>query len=173
MELLYDLLLEDDGKAMLLLPILNYAQNDLGPIREMLTHPRAVLGLGDGGAHCGFICDASLPTTMLSHWARDRSRGEGLPLEQVVRLMTHNTARLYGLNDRGVIAPGRRADLNLIDFDRIANRRPEVVFDLPAGGRRVLQKADGYLATFVAGSQTFADGEHTGELPGRLVRAAR
>ncbi|GAA3192763.1 N-acyl-D-amino-acid deacylase family protein [Actinocorallia longicatena] len=170
MELLYDLLLEDDGKAMFLLPILNYAHSDLDAIREMLTHPRAVLGLGDGGAHCGFICDASLPTTMLSHWARDRSRGEGLPLEHVVRLMTRDTAALYGLTDRGVLAPGMKADLNLIDFERVANRRPEVVHDLPAGGRRVLQSADGYLATFVSGVQTFDRGRHTGAVPGRLVR---
>lgn len=110
---------------------------------------------------------------MLSHWARDRSRGEGLPLELVVRLMTQDTARLYGLKNRGLIAPGRRADLNLIDFDRVANRRPEVVHDLPAGGRRVLQQADGYLATFVSGIQTFSEGAHTGAIPGRLVRGPR
>ncbi|MBO2457991.1 N-acyl-D-amino-acid deacylase family protein [Actinomadura violacea] len=173
LEMLYDLLLEDDGRNLLLLPLLNYSERNLDPVREMLTHPRAVLGLGDGGAHCGFICDASLPTTMLSHWARDRRRGETLPLEHVVRLMTRDTARLYGLRDRGVIAPGMKADLNLIDFDRVANRRPEVLYDLPAGGRRLVQRADGYLATFVSGTQVFADGEHTGELPGRLVRGAR
>lgn len=173
MELLYDLLLEDEGRNLPLMPLLNHAALNLDPVREMLTHPRAVLGLGDGGAHCGFICDASLPTTMLSHWARDRRRGERLPLEQGVRLMTRDTAQLYGLGDRGVIAPGMKADLNLIDFDRVANRRPEMVHDLPAGGRRLVQRADGYLATFVSGKQTFADGEHTGELPGRLVRGAR
>ncbi|GAA0283751.1 amidohydrolase family protein [Actinomadura nitritigenes] len=173
LEMLYDLLLEDDGRNLLLLPLLNYSERSLDPVREMLTHPRAVLGLGDGGAHCGFICDASLPTTMLSHWARDRRRGEKLPLEHVVRLMTRDTARLYGLEDRGVIAPGKKADLNLIDFDRVANRRPEMLYDLPAGGRRLVQRADGYLATFVSGTQVFADGEHTGELPGRLVRGAR
>jgi N-acyl-D-amino-acid deacylase len=173
MELLYDLLLEDEGRNVLMMPLLNYAGNNLDAQREMLTHPRAVLGLGDGGAHCGFICDASLPTTMLSHWARDRSRGERLPLEQVVRMMTRDTARLYGLNDRGVIAPGMRADLNLIDFDRVALHRPEMLHDLPGGGRRLVQRADGYLATFVHGTQVFADGEHTGELPGRLVRGGR
>ncbi|WP_067483954.1 N-acyl-D-amino-acid deacylase family protein [Actinomadura hibisca] len=170
MELLYDLLLEDDGRNVLLLPLLNYSDQNLDAQRAMLTHPRAVLGLGDGGAHCGFICDASMPTTMLAHWARDRRRGEKLPLEHVVRMMTRDTARLYGLTDRGVIAPGMRADLNLIDFDAVALRRPEMAYDLPAGGRRLLQRADGYLATFVAGVQTFADGEHTGELPGALVR---
>ncbi|MDL4820158.1 N-acyl-D-amino-acid deacylase family protein [Actinomadura opuntiae] len=173
LDLFYDLLLEDDGRNLMLLPLLNYSERSLDPVREMLTHPRAVLGLGDGGAHCGFICDASLPTTMLSHWARDRRRGEKLPLEHVVRLMTRDTARLYGLADRGVIAEGMKADLNLIDFDRIANRRPEMLYDLPAGGRRLVQRADGYLATFVSGTQVFADGEHTGELPGRLVRGAR
>ncbi|MFB4312561.1 amidohydrolase family protein [Actinomadura sp. 21ATH] len=173
MELLYDLLLEDDGRNVLLMPLLNYAANDLDAQREMLTHPRAVLGLGDGGAHCGFICDASMPTTMLSHWARDRTRGATLPLEHVVRMMTRDTARLYGLADRGVIAPGMKADLNLIDHDRVALRRPEMVHDLPAGGRRLIQRADGYLATFVSGVQTFADGEPTGDLPGRLVRGAR
>ncbi|MFI6518676.1 amidohydrolase family protein [Spirillospora sp. NPDC050679] len=170
MELLYDLLLEDDGRNVLLLPLLNYADQNLDAQRAMLTHPRAVLGLGDGGAHCGFICDASMPTTMLSHWARDRRRGERLPLEHVVRMMTRDTARLYGLADRGVIAPGMKADLNLVDFDAVALRRPEMAYDLPAGGRRLLQRADGYLATFVSGVQTFADGEHTGELPGALVR---
>ncbi|GAA1532148.1 amidohydrolase family protein [Actinomadura kijaniata] len=170
MELLYDLLLEDDGRNMLMMPLLNYADGSLDPQREMLTHPRAVLGLGDGGAHCGFICDASLPTTMLAHWARDRWRGEKLPLEHVVRMMTRDTARLYGLTDRGVIAPGMKADLNLVDFDNVALHRPEMAHDLPAGGRRLLQRADGYLGTFVSGVQTFADGEHTGELPGSLVR---
>ncbi|MGI5164806.1 N-acyl-D-amino-acid deacylase family protein [Spirillospora sp. CA-253888] len=170
LELLYDLLLEDDGRNMLLLPLLNYSDRNLDAQRAMMTHPRAVLGLGDGGAHCGFICDASMPTTMLSHWARDRRRGERLPLEHVVRMMTRDTARLYGLADRGVIAPGMKADLNLVDFDAVALRRPEAAHDLPAGGRRLLQRADGYLATFVSGVQTFADGEHTGELPGALVR---
>ncbi|WP_067813614.1 N-acyl-D-amino-acid deacylase family protein [Actinomadura kijaniata] len=170
MELLYDLLLEDDGRNVLMMPLLNYADGSLDPQREMLTHPRAVLGLGDGGAHCGFICDASLPTTMLAHWARDRWRGEKLPLEHVVRMMTRDTARLYGLTDRGVIAPGMKADLNLVDFDNVALHRPEMAYDLPAGGRRLLQRADGYLGTFVSGVQTFADGEHTGELPGSLVR---
>ncbi|MBW8483986.1 N-acyl-D-amino-acid deacylase family protein [Actinomadura parmotrematis] len=173
MELLYDLLLEDEGRNVLLMPLLNYAAGNLDAQREMLTHPRAVLGLGDGGAHCGFICDASLPTTMLAHWARDRHRGPKLPLEHVVRMMTRDTAALYGLADRGTIAPGMRADLNLIDFDRVALRRPETARDLPAGGRRLLQRADGYLATFVAGVQTFADGEHTGALPGRLVRGGQ
>ncbi|MBO2448232.1 amidohydrolase family protein [Actinomadura barringtoniae] len=173
MELLYDLLLEDDGRNVLMMPLLNYAGNNLDAQREMLTHPRAVLGLGDGGAHCGFICDASLPTTMLSHWARDRSRGERLPLEHVVRMMTRDTARLYSLGDRGVIAPGMRADLNLIDFDRVALHRPEMLHDLPGGGRRLVQRADGYLATFVHGTQVFANGEHTGDLPGRLIRGPR
>ncbi|MGV9773439.1 N-acyl-D-amino-acid deacylase family protein [Streptosporangium sp. NPDC003464] len=170
LELLYDLMLEDDGQAIFLLPILNYANGNLDPQREMLLHPQAVLGLGDGGAHCGFICDASMPTTMLSHWARDRSRGARLPLEHVVKLMSRDTARLYGLHDRGTISPGMKADLNLIDFERVGNHRPRMVHDLPAGGRRLIQRADGYVATFVGGTQTFSHGEHTGALPGRLVR---
>ncbi|MFC5182452.1 N-acyl-D-amino-acid deacylase family protein [Actinomadura harenae] len=173
MELLYDELLADEGRNVLLMPLLNYSNFDLDAQREMLTHPRAVLGLGDGGAHCGFICDASLPTTMLAHWARDRKRGEKLPVEHVVKMMTRDTARLYGLSDRGAIAPGMRADLNLVDLENVALRRPEMRHDLPAGGRRFVQRADGYLATFVNGVQTFAGGEHTGELPGRLVRGGR
>ncbi|WP_026414504.1 N-acyl-D-amino-acid deacylase family protein [Actinomadura oligospora] len=173
MELLYDELLADGGRNVLLMPLLNYSNYNLDAQREMLTHPRAVLGLGDGGAHCGFICDASLPTTMLGHWARDRERGAKLPVEHVVKMMTRDTARLYGLSDRGVIAPGMRADLNLVDLENVALRRPEMRHDLPAGGRRFVQRADGYLATFVRGVQTFADGEHTGELPGRLVRGGR
>ncbi|MEV2273400.1 N-acyl-D-amino-acid deacylase family protein [Nonomuraea africana] len=170
LDLLYDLMMEDDGQAIFLLPILNYANGDLDPQREMLLHPQAVLGLGDGGAHCGFICDASMPTTMLSHWARDRSRGARLPLEHVVKLMSRDTARLYGLHDRGTISPGMKADLNLIDFERVGNYRPRMVHDLPAGGRRLIQRADGYVATFVGGIQTFSHGEHTGVLPGRLIR---
>jgi N-acyl-D-aspartate/D-glutamate deacylase len=136
----------------------------------MIHHPRAVLGLGDGGAHCGIICDASIPTFMLSHWVRDRHRGPKLPVELVVRRMTSDTANLYGLRDRGLIEPGYKADLNLIDLDEVGLRLPEMVFDLPAGGRRLIQKADGYRYTLVNGQVTMQDGSATGALPGRLVR---
>jgi N-acyl-D-aspartate/D-glutamate deacylase len=172
-DVLYDLLLERDGEQFLLFPLLNYSHGDAEPIREMLLHPQAAVGLSDGGAHCGVICDASMPTSMLTFWARDRRRGEGLPLELVVRRMTSDTARLYGLGDRGVVAPGAKADLNLIDFDRLELRQPVLVRDLPAGGRRLVQRADGYVATINAGQVTFEHGEDTGARPGRLVRGAR
>jgi N-acyl-D-aspartate/D-glutamate deacylase len=158
---------------LLYVPFLNYFDGDLEPAREMLTHPHSVLGLADGGAHVGTICDASFPTTMLTHWARDRSRGERLPLEHVVSMMTSRTASIVGLRDRGVLAPGLRADVNVVDFDGLRLRPPALAFDLPAGGKRFLQRADGYLHTFVAGEETYVNGEHTGALPGRLVRGAQ
>jgi N-acyl-D-aspartate/D-glutamate deacylase len=169
-ELVYDAALADDGRGLLYVPFLNYADGDLEAVRGMLTHPHAVLGLGDGGAHVGTICDGSFPTTMLTHWVRDRTRGERLPLEHVVAMQTFRTAQLVGLLDRGVIAPGMRADLNVIDMDGVRLHRPEIVHDLPAGGRRYVQKADGYLHTIVAGEESYAGGEPTGALPGRLVR---
>jgi N-acyl-D-aspartate/D-glutamate deacylase len=168
--LAYDALLGGGGRDLLYYPLFNYAQMDLEPTREMLTHPNTLLGLSDGGAHCGAICDASLPTSMLTHWGRDRTRGPRLELEWLVRNQTLDTAAALGLHDRGVLAPGYRADVNLIDFDRLRLHRPEVVHDLPAGGRRLVQRADGYRATIVAGEVTWEDGEHTGALPGRLVR---
>jgi N-acyl-D-aspartate/D-glutamate deacylase len=166
----YDSVLAGD---LLYVPFLNYFDGDLEPAREMLTHPHSVLGLADGGAHVGTICDASFPTTMLTHWARDRSRGERLPLEHVVSMMTSRTASIVGLGDRGVLAPGLRADVNVVDFDGLRLRPPTLAFDLPAGGKRFLQRADGYLHTFVAGEETYVNGEHTGALPGRLVRGAQ
>jgi N-acyl-D-aspartate/D-glutamate deacylase len=172
-ELAYDLAMADGGHGLLYVPFLNYAEGDLEPVRDMLLHPHAVLGLADGGAHVGTICDASFPTTMLTHWVRDRTRGERLPLPPVVAMQTSRTAQLVGLLDRGVIAPGMRADLNLIDLDGLRLRPPTIAFDLPAGGKRFLQRADGYLHTFVAGEETYAGGEATGALPGRLVRGAR
>jgi N-acyl-D-aspartate/D-glutamate deacylase len=172
-ELLYDLLLADDGHELLLRPLLGYSNFDLEPIREMLLHPTTALGLGDGGAHVGAICDASIETTMLTHWVRDRTRGERLPIELVVRKMTSDTASLYGLGDRGVLAPGLRADVNVIDFDHLTLHRPEMVHDLPGGARRLVQTASGYDATIVAGTVVMRDGADTGARPGTLVRGAR
>ncbi|MCE9649520.1 MAG: amidohydrolase family protein [Parvibaculum sp.] len=168
--IVYDMLMENDGRGYIYLPLLNYTNFNFDHIREMMNHSATVLSLSDGGAHCGVICDASFPTYMLTHGVRDRSRGERLLLEQVVRMQTHDTARLYGLNDRGVIAPGMKADVNVIDFDKLRILAPEMVFDLPAEGRRMIQKAEGYRATIVAGAVTFEHGEATGEMPGRLVR---
>jgi N-acyl-D-aspartate/D-glutamate deacylase len=169
-EVLYDWMLELDGKQLLMLAILSYSDGDLEAMREMLQHPDSAFGLGDGGAHCGAICDASMTTFLLTHWARDRKRGPKLPLEWVVRKMTRDTAELYGLRDRGVVAPGKKADLNVIDWERLALALPELVFDLPAGARRLIQRARGYEATIVSGQVTFRNGEHTGALPGKLVR---
>ncbi len=169
-DLFYDLMLEDDGKRLFFAPTLNYTEFNYEAVRKMLTHPRAALGLDDAGAHCGVICDASMPTFMLTHWARDRSRGEGLDLEFVVKKMTSDTARLYGLNDRGVLRPGMKGDVNVIDLERLQLRAPELAHDLPADGRRLIQKSEGITATIVSGEVVMRDGEDTGARPGKLVR---
>ncbi len=168
-EVAYDYLTEAAGN-LLFFPVTGYAQDDHGPIREMLTDPGTLLGLGDGGAHVAMIVDASMPSYMLTHWARDRNRGPGLPLEFVVKRLTSETADFFGFHDRGRLQPGKRADLNLIDFERLRLHPPEIAHDLPAGGKRLLQRADGYVATLVAGTPVFEHGEHTGALPGHLVR---
>ncbi|HXC54095.1 MAG TPA: amidohydrolase family protein [Rhizomicrobium sp.] len=168
--ILYDMLMENDGKGTIYLPLLNYAKFDFDHIHEMLHHPATVLSLSDGGAHCGVICDASFPTYMLTHWVRDRARGPRLALEKVVAMQTRDTARLYGLGDRGVLSPGMKADVNVIDLAALKIFAPEMVFDLPANGRRMIQKACGYRATIVSGVVTFENGEATGELPGKLIR---
>ncbi len=172
-ELAYELLAENDGRNLLYLPFLNYAQFSLDPSYEMLSNPNTIPGLGDGGAHLGTICDASFTTHLISHWTRDRTRGDRIPVETAVRWHTHDTAATLGLYDRGVLAPGYKADLNVIDLDALTIRPPRMVRDLPAGGRRLVQDAEGYRATVVSGAVTYRDGEPTGALPGRLVRGAR
>jgi N-acyl-D-aspartate/D-glutamate deacylase len=169
-ELAYDLLLENGGKGMIYFPLLNYADNDFEPIREMMLHPDARFGLSDGGAHCGVICDVSMPSYLLSYWARDRERGEKLPLEWLVHKQTRDTASLFGLDDRGLLAPGYRADINLIDFDGLQLKAPRMIYDLPGGARRLVQEVAGYRMTLCAGQVIYEDGEPTGALPGRLVR---
>jgi N-acyl-D-aspartate/D-glutamate deacylase len=171
-EAFYDLLLEEGGKKLFLFHLFNFSHGNADHMLEMLRHPRAALGLSDGGAHCGQICDASTPTYMLTHWVRDRD-GERVPLEFAVKRQTRDTAELYGLLDRGLIAEGLRADLNVIDFDALRLHMPEMVADLPGGGRRFVQRADGYEATIVAGEVVWRNGEPTGLLPGRLVRGAQ
>jgi N-acyl-D-aspartate/D-glutamate deacylase len=170
MQIVLDQLTRDDGNGMLYAPFFNYGYGDLSMTYEAVQHPRTRMGLSDAGAHCGAICDGGTPTFMLTHWVRDRRRGPTLPLEHVVRRQTQQTAALYGLRDRGLVAPGMRADLNLIDFDALSFGLPRMAFDLPAGGRRLVQRAKGYDATFVAGVQTVDHDEFTGELPGRLIR---
>ncbi len=171
--LLYDQLLADDGQAMVMFALGNYRFANLDHSYELMRRNDTVVGLGDGGAHVTFICDAGYPTFMLSHWARDRSRGPRLPLELVVRKLTSEPARVYGLGDRGVLALGRRADLNIIDADRVTLTAPYVANDLPTGAPRLLQRAQGYRATFVAGTCIQRDGEDTGARPGQLVRGHR
>ena len=169
----YDHLLADGGCGFLYVPFLNYADGNLDAVRSMLEDEHSVVGLGDGGAHVGTICDGSFPTTMLTHWVRDRSRGERMDLALVVAKQTSRTATMIGLHDRGLVAEGMRADLNVIDLDGLTLHRPTMAFDLPAGGKRLLQRADGYLHTFVSGEEVYAQGEHTGALPGRLVRGGQ
>jgi N-acyl-D-aspartate/D-glutamate deacylase len=171
--LVYDLMLERDGRNTLYVTLCNYERGTLESSREMMQHPGSVLGLGDGGAHCGTICDGSYPTFMLTHWVRDRTRGDKLALQQVVKWLSHDTARAVGLDDRGQLAPGYKADINVFDPARLHLHAPEVVRDLPTGGRRLVQRAAGYRATIVAGQVVYADGQPTGALPGRLVRGAQ
>jgi len=168
---LYDLLLEDEGKALLIFPIVNYSEGNLDAVRNMLLHPAGVLGLSDGGAHCGSICDASMTTWALTHWTRDRTRGELLPLELIVRKQTRDTAHLYGLIDRGTLEVGKKADVNIIDYEKLSLLPPELATDLPGQSKRLLQKAKGYDFTVVSGEITRQDDTDTGARPGRLVRS--
>lgn len=167
-EILYDIMLT--GPAYM--PVFNYHGGNLDVVREMLAHPNSIPGLSDGGAHVSTICDASFSTTLLTHWGRDRASGR-FDLEWLVQRQCRDTAQMVGLNDRGVLAPGYKADVNVIDFENLTTRSPRLVADLPAGGQRVLQAADGYLHTVVSGVEVYADGEATGALPGRLVRGAQ
>jgi N-acyl-D-aspartate/D-glutamate deacylase len=169
-DVVLDWLLARDGRELLFAPLANYVDCDFEALREMMLHPRTVLGLSDGGAHCGLICDASMPTYLLTHWVRDRTRGQRIPLEAAVRLQTKNTAEVWGFTDRGTLEVGKKGDLNVIDLDALALEAPVMVNDLPAGGRRLIQRASGYRATVCAGEVTFEDGEPTGARPGRLVR---
>jgi N-acyl-D-aspartate/D-glutamate deacylase len=172
-DLAYDAMLENDGRGMLYVPFLNYADGNLDAVHEMLRDPHAVPGLSDGGAHCGIICDASFPTYLLTHWTRDRTRGDKLSIPFVVAAQSRKTALSAGLADRGVIARGYKADLNVIDYDRLHLHPPKVHYDLPVGGRRLLQQVDGYDATIVSGVVTQRLGSPTGQRPGRLVQGAR
>jgi N-acyl-D-aspartate/D-glutamate deacylase len=168
-EVAYDMLLENEGRAFLFMPFANYANYNLDACGEMIAHPDCVMGLGDGGAHVGIISDASYPTYLLTHWGRDRAHGR-FDLGWLVKRQTADTARAVGLNDRGLIAPGMKADINVIDFGRLCVESPKMAFDLPAGGKRLLQGATGYVATIVSGEIVYRDGKETGALPGKLVR---
>ena len=171
-EVAYDYITEAEGQY-LYFPVVNYVVGDHAPIYEMLNDPACLLGLSDGGAHCTSIVDAGVPTFMLMHWGRDRSRGPRLPLEHLVKRQTSETADFFGFADRGRLAPGLRADVNLIDFDGLAVQKPELVHDMPANGRRFVQRVTATRRRFVAGEPIFERGEHTGAMPGRLVRAGR
>jgi N-acyl-D-amino-acid deacylase len=170
MAIILDQLLADDGNGMLYVPFFNYAYGDLSFSYELHRHPSTRMGLSDAGAHCGAICDGGTPTFMLTHWTRDRTRGPLLPLEHIVHRQTRQTAELYGLLDRGLIAPGYRADINVIDYDSLGFEAPRMAFDFPGGARRLVQRGRGYNAVFCAGVQTVAHDEFTGELPGQLIR---
>lgn len=172
-ELAYDAMLSDEGRGMLYVPFLNYSDGNLDATREMLLDPQSVPGLSDGGAHCGIICDASFPTYLLTHWTRDRTRGEKLSIPFVVAAQSRKTALSVGLTDRGLIAPGYKADVNVIDYDRLHLHPPKVHYDLPVGGRRLLQDVDGYEATIVSGVVTRRQGEAMGRRPGKLIRGAQ
>ncbi len=168
LDMIYDSLLEQDGRALLYFPLYNFIERNLDQVHEMLSHPLALPGLSDGGAHVGTVCDASFPTFMLTHWARDRE--QGLPLEKVIKMQCHDTARFVGLKDRGLIASGQRADINIIDHARLQLDHPRIQADLPAGGRRLMQTATGYIATLVRGEAIAREGKLTGARPGRLAR---
>ena len=170
MEVMYDLLVDNDGKELFYQPLGGYQGFSLEAQKKLLEHPNVLFGLSDGGAHCGVIADAGMPTFIMTHWGRDRTRGDLMSLEFIVESLTSKTAKAFGMFDRGEIVEGKIADINIIDFDALQLHRPEAVFDLPAGGRRLVQRATGYDMTIKAGEVIFKSGEHTGALPGKLVR---
>ena len=172
-EVALDLMLENNGRGVLYFPFLNFADGNLDSTRTMLESNATLPGLSDGGAHVGMICDGSFPTTLLTHWGRDRTRGDKLPLELLIKKQSCDTAHWVGLHDRGVLMPGYRADINVIDFNKLRLHLPEINYDLPAGGRRLMQRATGYTATLVAGEVTYLDGTPTDAKPGKLVRGAQ
>ena len=172
-EVVFDMLMENNGRGYVFLPLLNYAHQNYDHIHDMFENENTVLSLSDGGAHCGVITDASFPSYLLSYWVRDRARGKRFGLEQAVKAQTSETANLYGLEDRGLIAVGKKADINIIDFDKLQLQEPEMVYDLPAQGRRLIQKIDGYRYTIVSGVVTYEDGTPTGKMPGKLIRGAQ
>ena len=173
LETLVDILLQNEGTGLLYMPLFNYTSGNLDDVHSMLTHEHTIFGLGDAGAHCGVLCDASFPTTLLTHWGRDRTRGKRLPLQWLIQGLTMQTAQQVGLNDRGQLKPGYRADINVIDFDNLNMTSPQIFHDLPAGGKRLMQRTSGYTASIVKGRVAFRNGEPTGELHGALVRGAR
>jgi len=173
MEMMYDLLIREGGRELFYQPLGGYFTYNFDFFRKNMQHPNVLFGLSDGGAHCGVIADAGMPTFILTHWGRDRTKGERFPLEFLVRKLTRDTAMAYGMSDRGQLKPGLLADVNVIDFDQLRLYRPEAIYDLPAGGRRLVQRADGYRYTVKSGQVTFEDGESTGALPGSLVRGGR
>ncbi|MCW5737975.1 MAG: amidohydrolase family protein [Enhydrobacter sp.] len=172
-EVVYDLLTEGDGRGILYLPVTNYAGGNLDVVREMISAPNTLIGLGDGGAHVGIMCDATATSYTLTHWTRDRGRGALFPVSWAIKRLSADNAAAIGLNDRGVLRPGMKADINIVDYDKLRLRRPEIVYDLPAGGKRLIQRTDGFDATIVSGAVVYRNGEATGALPGRLVRGTR
>ena len=172
-EFCYDYLTGEDGTRMLYFPITNYVHGDHEVVRQMLADPATLVGLGDGGAHCAQICDSSMPSFMLTHWVRDRTRGPRVPLEWIVKRQTSETADFFGFTDRGRLQPGKKADVNVINYETLRLHHPELLNDLPAGGKRLVQRVDGYKATIVSGVPIFENGNETGARPGKLVRAGR
>ena len=170
-EVVLDKMIQKEGKALLYFPLFNYSKGDLEDVRYMLTHDHTTFGLGDAGAHSGVLCDASFPTTLLTHWTRDRKRGKKLPLEWIIMKQTKKNAEWVGLFDRGVLEKGKKADINIIDYENLSLRHPEIVYDLPGSNKRLIQKTTGYKYTIVSGDVAFCNGQSTGSMPGKLLRS--
>ena len=170
MEVMYEMLIAGEGRELFYQPLGGYQSYSLDYQKRLLEHPNVLFGLSDGGAHCGVIADAGMPTFIMTHWGRDRTRGEKLSLEFIVKSLTSSTAEAFGMHDRGSLEKDKIADINIINFDALRLFRPEAVFDLPAGGRRLVQRAEGYEVTIKSGEIIFDNGSHTGALPGKLVR---